>query len=262
MVTHVEKEQVRHFDVLFGVVLELMVFFQTLKLDPGLPSVFQKISERAEKLAALQGLVQELQGEVTGMHTDCAESPGLEDMGSDELLPVIDELKAKVTVLVTKVSTYEAIVADLNSQIERDAHAIQRMEQQKKQNVELQESLERRIKAQDRVLALKDVALAEQYLRIQSLEMASYDGILVWKIADFKRKKNEAISGHSTSIYSPYFYTSHHGYKMRAQIYLNGDGMGKGSHISLFFIIMKGQYDSLLQWPFGQKVSVYQSCAC
>ena len=39
-------------------------------------------------------------------------------------------------------------------------------------------------------------------------------------------------------------------------MYLNGDGMGKGSHLSLFFVVMKGEYDALLPWPFQQKVTM------
>ena len=43
---------------------------------------------------------------------------------------------------------------------------------------------------------------------------------------------------------------------MCARVYLNGDGMGKGTHLSLFFVIMKGDYDALLVWPFKQKVTL------
>ena len=43
---------------------------------------------------------------------------------------------------------------------------------------------------------------------------------------------------------------------MCARIYLNGDGMGKGSHISLFFVVMRSPYDALLRWPFRQKVTL------
>lgn len=32
--------------------------------------------------------------------------------------------------------------------------------------------------------------------------------------------------------------------------------MGKGSHMSLFFVVMRGEYDNLLQWPFQQKVTM------
>ena len=31
--------------------------------------------------------------------------------------------------------------------------------------------------------------------------------------------------------------------------------MGKGTHLSLFFVVMRGDYDALLPWPFEQKVS-------
>ncbi|XP_006816126.2 TNF receptor-associated factor 3-like, partial [Saccoglossus kowalevskii] len=102
-------------------------------------------------------------------------------------------------------------------------------------------------------LGMHDVRLAEQDLRFQVLETASYDGILIWKIKDFARRKREALSGMTLSLYSQPFYTSKYGYKMCARVYLNGDGMGKGTHMSLFFVVMKGDYDSLLQWPFRQK---------
>jgi len=45
---------------------------------------------------------------------------------------------------------------------------------------------------------------------------------------------------------------------MCARLYLNGDGMGKGTHVSLFFVVMRGAYDALLKWPFRQKVRVIQ----
>ncbi len=41
---------------------------------------------------------------------------------------------------------------------------------------------------------------------------------------------------------------------MRIRVYLNGDGMGKGTHISLFFVVCRGTYDALLPWPFRPKV--------
>lgn len=41
---------------------------------------------------------------------------------------------------------------------------------------------------------------------------------------------------------------------MCLRIYLNGDGTGRGSHLSLFFVVMRGQSDALLKWPFNQKV--------
>lgn len=94
----------------------------------------------------------------------------------------------------------------------------------------------------------------DQELRLQLLERATYNGILLWKIDDFTRRRREAVDGVTLSLYSTPFYTSRHGYKMCARIYLNGDGLGKGSHLSFFFVIMRGPFDALLTWPFKQKV--------
>ena len=43
---------------------------------------------------------------------------------------------------------------------------------------------------------------------------------------------------------------------MCARIYLNGDGMGENTHLSFFFVVMRGPFDGLLQWPFKQKVTL------
>jgi len=32
--------------------------------------------------------------------------------------------------------------------------------------------------------------------------------------------------------------------------------MGKGSHLSVFFVVMRGNFDALLPWPFRQKVTL------
>ncbi|XP_071962013.1 TNF receptor-associated factor 3-like isoform X2 [Antedon mediterranea] len=113
-----------------------------------------------------------------------------------------------------------------------------------------------RITTLDKDVGLHSIRLAEQDLRFQILETASYDGVLIWKIKDLSRRKRDADSGKTLSLYSQPFYTSRFGYKMCARVYLNGDGMGKGSHVSLFFVVMKGDYDALLPWPFRQKVTL------
>lgn len=108
----------------------------------------------------------------------------------------------------------------------------------------------------DRELGIHDIRLAELDLRFQVLETASYDGTLLWKIRDYSRRKQEAVTGKTLSLYSQPFHSSRFGYKMCARVYLNGDGMGKNTHMSLFFVIMRGDYDALLKWPFQQKVAL------
>ncbi|XP_061553400.1 TNF receptor-associated factor 3 isoform X2 [Phycodurus eques] len=106
------------------------------------------------------------------------------------------------------------------------------------------------------MLSVHDIRLADMDLRFQVLETASYNGTLIWKIRDYKRRKQEAVAAKTLSLYSQPFYTGYFGYKMCARVYLNGDGMGKGTHLSLFFVVMRGEYDALLPWPFKQKVTL------
>ncbi|CAI8048508.1 TNF receptor-associated factor 2, partial [Geodia barretti] len=46
------------------------------------------------------------------------------------------------------------------------------------------------------------------------------------------------------------------GYKMCIRAYLNGDGSGYKTHFSVFFVLMRGEFDPLLKWPFEYKVSL------
>ena len=96
----------------------------------------------------------------------------------------------------------------------------------------------------------------DQELRIQLVERVTYNGVLLWKIDEFERRRKEAVDGITLSLYSTPFYTSRHSYKMCARIYLNGDGLGKGTHLSFFFVMMRGAFDALIPWPFKQKVTL------
>ena len=106
------------------------------------------------------------------------------------------------------------------------------------------------------MISRTDAILSEFDLRLLSQETTSYNGVLVWKIPNYAKHLEEARTGRKLSIYSPPFYTSRHGYKMCARLYLNGDGVGHGTHLSLFFALMKGEFDALLSWPFNQRVTL------
>jgi len=63
-----------------------------------------------------------------------------------------------------------------------------------------------------------------------------------------------AQSETQTSIYSPPFYSSPTGYKACVRLYLCGDGNARRTHMSLFFVLMRGEYDAILKFPFNFKV--------
>ena len=54
----------------------------------------------------------------------------------------------------------------------------------------------------------------------------------------------------NNQYYSPPFTTSPQGYRLCLNVWANGHGSGKGSHLTIAAYIMKGQHDDRLQWPF------------
>ena len=96
----------------------------------------------------------------------------------------------------------------------------------------------------------------EMALMVQTLQATSYSGTFIWKIPEVQRRRGEARSGRTVSLYSAPFYTSRHGYKMCLRLYMDGDGSGKGTHLSFFLTLMRGEYDALLPWPFRQTVTL------
>ena len=108
----------------------------------------------------------------------------------------------------------------------------------------------------ERTLNILSVHHSELELQLQASLASTHNGAFLWRVPEMRRRIRDAKIGRITSIYSPPFYTGRNGYKMCIRAYLNGDGSGEGTHLSIFFVIMKGEYDPLLQWPFDHKVSL------
>ncbi|CAF1157140.1 unnamed protein product [Adineta ricciae] len=83
--------------------------------------------------------------------------------------------------------------------------------------------------------------------------------IIAWKITNVHEKMYDAMSERQTSIYSPPFYTSPTGYKLCIRLYLNGDGTSRGTHASIFLVVLRGEFDGILKWPFQYSVAF---CLC
>uniref|UniRef100_A0A8D0U7D6 TNF receptor-associated factor n=1 Tax=Sus scrofa TaxID=9823 RepID=A0A8D0U7D6_PIG len=140
------------------------------------------------------------------------------------LVEAIDAMKQKITLLETNDQRLVVLEGETNK---HDAH-----------------------------INIHKAQLSKNEERFKLLESACYTGKLIWKVTDYKLRKREALDGHTVSIFSQPFYTSRCGYRLCARAYLNGDGSGKGTHLSLYFVVMRGEFDSLLQWPFRQRVTL------
>ncbi|XP_054289635.1 TNF receptor-associated factor 4-like isoform X2 [Macrosteles quadrilineatus] len=110
-------------------------------------------------------------------------------------------------------------------------------------------------------LALMCSLVTRQQHQITSLKSAlsrlslNHTGTLVWKVTEFSAKMAEARCKEGMELVSPPFYTSQFGYKLQASLFLNGNGAGENTHLSLYIKLLPGEYDALLRWPFAHSVA-------
>ena len=122
-------------------------------------------------------------------------------------------------------------------------------------SLKIQPIIDAMVKVESTIQQLQE-GFGEMALMVQTLQATSYNGNFIWKIPDVQRRRQEAKIGKTVSLYSAPFYTSRHGYKLCLRLYMDGDGSGKGTHLSFFLTIMRGEYDPLLPWPFRQTVTL------
>ncbi|KAM7144106.1 TNF receptor-associated factor 1 isoform 1-T1 [Macrochelys suwanniensis] len=219
--------------------------------------IIPHVAKAESKVKGLERKVSDLQIqgalEVSGdLEVDCF--PGSSVCEEESLLQRLVREKV-ISELENKLHVFENIVAVLNKEVETSNLEIAAFRRKSGLDQDAIQSLELKITELHRCLTQKDAGLSKLHKRLQSFEQASYDGVFLWKIADVSRKYHDSVTGRVISLFSPAFYTAKYGYKVCLRIYLNGDGTGKGTHVSLFFVVMKGEYDALLPWPFKHKVT-------
>ncbi|XP_021132037.2 TNF receptor-associated factor 1 isoform X1 [Anas acuta] len=191
--------------------------------------------------------------EINGdLEVDCF--PGSSVPEDDSILQHLVREKV-ISELENKLHVFENIVSVLNKEVETSNLEITAFRRQSELDQNIIRGLELKIAELHRCLTQKDAGLSNLHKSLLFSEQASYDGVFLWKITDVGRKLQDSVTGRTVSLYSPAFYTAKYGYKVCLRIYLNGDGTGKGTHVSLFFVVMKGDYDALLPWPFRHKVT-------
>ena len=70
-------------------------------------------------------------------------------------------------------------------------------------------------------------------------------------ITDFEKHEKA-----SDKWYSPPFYSHIGGYKMCLCVIANGTGSAKATHVSVYFYLLRGEYDDQLKWPFRGAITM------
>ena len=193
----------------------------TVRHDSGLGRSMNSMHGKTRFVAGLQ-TVESSRSDSVGLYTSVHAQ--LESMVAEEMRSFQDEVRSN-------------FVADLRAKEEEISQlkvSITKLEKQ---------------------LRSKSAELEDRDFRLSLIENSNHDGSMIWKIPQFSQRKADAQNGKYTSIFSLPFYSGRYGYKMCLRLYIMGDGIGKGTHLSLFFVVMRGEFDNILQWPFTHKVT-------
>ncbi|XP_061529072.1 TNF receptor-associated factor 2-like isoform X3 [Phycodurus eques] len=268
--TSVEKEKIHdherqcsyeHLNLLLHFIMGIKVSLESLQ-PQSLEVAGHKLQELHQSLRDLELKMSQLGGggaaaSVQGSFTPLPSAVGaaLELQVQNEKTKVV-ELSRRCQELELKVNTFENIVCVLNREMECSCTTMEAYNRQHRLDQDKIEILNNKVRQLERTVSLRDLSIVEMEGKMREMSAATYDGIFVWKISDFTKKRQDAVAGRAPAMFSPAFYTSKYGYKMCLRIYLNGDGTGRGTHLSLFFVVMRGHSDALLKWPFNQKVTL------
>ena len=134
------------------------------------------------------------------------------------------------------------MLSDARDQIlKRQSNKIEELEQQNKL-------------LQHQVDSLLHQPGAENVGCVQELRSHLYIVPVVYTMPDYSTRLSQSLA---SFIFKPHpFYTFPQGYKMQLCVNAYGDGPGKGTHISVFLILMKGDFDDNLKWPFRGSVTI------
>lgn len=80
---------------------------------------------------------------------------------------------------------------------------------------------------------------------------------LCWKINGIGKILSQACAkgGKQTVLESAPFYSTQYGYKLKLSVYPEGDKTHKNTYLSVFLVLIEGEFDAVLPWPFHQKIS-------
>ena len=228
-----------------GIICDILAQIQTSTTKSR--DLREKLREQSERITSLERKVASGSLSRAAVPAQVSGDSGVSERNN--------EITRRVDNLENKTAEHRVLSVESNRLIEQANREVDNVRRVVETLQEIVRGVEKTIERIEHNVALSNVTLTDLREYIIQQELSTYDGQLLWKINEFARRRNEAVSGQQVSFYSPCFYTSRYGYKMCARIYLNGDGMGRGTHISVFFVVMRGQYDAILRWPFRQKVT-------
>uniref|UniRef100_A0A8C8DZ78 TNF receptor-associated factor n=1 Tax=Oryzias sinensis TaxID=183150 RepID=A0A8C8DZ78_9TELE len=115
----------------------------------------------------------------------------------------VAELSRRCQELELKVSTFENIVCILNRELERSCATMEAYNRQHRLDQDKIEILSNKVRQLERTVSLRDLSIVEMEGKMKDMSAATYDGIFIWKISDFTKKRQDAMAGRAPAMFSP-----------------------------------------------------------
>lgn len=91
----------------------------------------------------------------------------------------------------------------LNREVERSSVTMEAFTHQHRLDQEKIENLSNKVRQLERTVNMRDLQLSETDQLLRELQFCTYDGVFVWKITDFARRRQDAVAGRTPAMFSP-----------------------------------------------------------
>lgn len=134
----------------------------------------------------------------------------------------------------------------------------QKMEQEMQSSDSKLKSLEGKLKESEDEVSLLRGKLASLEDEVEDLKMDSLQlkSVVFVPPCEFVMTDFSQYQKSQQQWLSPSFYTHFSGYRMCIGVDANGSEEGYGTHVSVYFNLMKGEYDNYLKWPFKGSIAI------
>ncbi|XP_022801880.1 TNF receptor-associated factor 2-like [Stylophora pistillata] len=208
---HQEKQVTEHLNLLFLFVDQLSSLFHSKlgEVDAGVFSKMDVILKTLQsKVDAIIGENSDLTSMVQGHGTRISnveqsikrylmddvetDSAPLNSSAHRSSLAEIEHILQRLGNQDAKTANHEALLVEFNSEMQNRNRELRRLEAQLKTANDEIRKLQRRTEYLEHTLSARNFAIAELEDYVRQEQLSSYNGVLLWKITDFARKRNES----------------------------------------------------------------------
>ena len=162
---------------------------------------------------------------------------------------VNDNLLGHVMMQNAQMRSFEQQLQECHSQLQEHRSIITELQAQL-EGVKREHLEERMARLEANTAMVVSTPQAPGYLgtRITSTVKLVGEELIMENFDEYKRDND--------SWHSPYFYTRPNGYKMCLRVDANGVASSRGTHLTVFVCLMRGEFDDQLKWPFRGNITI------